>query len=74
MLQKRFPLFHSPAFCWNQSVLAMASGRPVWHGAVAFSCEVCRGITAFGRYYPDALATVRQTVVHAARRLAASLF
>ena len=40
---------HSPAFCWNQSVLAMASGRPVWHGALAFSCEVCRGITAYGQ-------------------------
>ena len=49
VLQKRFPLFHSPAFCWNQSVLAMASGRPVWHGALAFSCEVCRGITAYGQ-------------------------
>ncbi|MDV6195185.1 MULTISPECIES: hypothetical protein [Bacteroidales] len=48
-MNNAFPLFHSPAFCWNQSVLAMASGQVEWHGAVAFSCEVCRGITAFGQ-------------------------
>ncbi|MEO3567734.1 hypothetical protein ABG865_07595 [Phocaeicola vulgatus] len=57
----------APAF------LAVASGQLEWHGAVAFSFEVCRGITAFGRQHPDALATVRQTVVLAARRLAPSL-
>ncbi|MBD8000926.1 MULTISPECIES: hypothetical protein [Bacteroidaceae] len=71
---KRLPLFHYPALHWHQSVLAVASGRVDWHGAVAFSCEVCRGITACGRQHPDVLATVRQTVVLAARRLAASLF
>ncbi|EXY17677.1 hypothetical protein M077_2852 [Bacteroides fragilis str. 2-F-2  len=53
--------------------MAVASGQLEWHGAVAFSFEVCRGITAFGRQHPDALATVRQTVFLAARRLAPSL-
>ena len=52
----------------------VADGREEWHGAIALSYEICRGITAFGRYYHDALATVRQTVVPAARRLAPSLF
>ncbi|MBT8723441.1 hypothetical protein JQM96_12005 [Bacteroides uniformis] len=63
-------MFHYPALHWHQSVLAVASGQVEWHGAVAFSFEICRGITAFGRYYHDALATSWQAVVLAARRLA----
>ncbi|MCZ2695823.1 hypothetical protein O1364_07615 [Bacteroides fragilis] len=42
-------MFHSPALHWHQSVLAVASGQVEWRGAVAFSFEVCRGITAFGQ-------------------------
>lgn len=52
----------------------VADRRVEWHEAIALSYEICRGITASGRYYHDALATVRQTVVPAARRLATSLF
>ena len=51
----------------------MANVREEWRGASALSCEICRGITAFGQYYPDPRATVRQTVGLAARRLAPSL-
>lgn len=53
-----FPLFRSPAISGIRSVQEVADGREEWHGAIALSCEVCRGITAFGRYYNDALATV----------------
>lgn len=52
----------------------VADGREEWHGAIALSYEICRGITASGRYYHDALATPRKVVVPAARRLAPSLF
>ena len=69
-----FLLFLSPAISGIRSVQKEADGREEWHGAIALSYEICRGITAFGRYYHDALATVRQTVVPAARRLAPSLF
>ena len=37
------------------------------------SCEICRGITAFGQQHPGTLATPFQAVVLAARRLAPSL-
>lgn len=65
-----FLLFRSPAISGIRSVQKVADGREEWHGAIALSYEICRGITAFGRYCHDALATVRQTVVPAARRLA----
>ena len=69
-----FLLFRSPAINGTRSVQEVADGREEWHGAIALSCEICRGITAFGRYYHDALATPRKVVVPAARRLAPSLF
>lgn len=68
-----FLLFRSPAISGTRSVQEVADGRMEWHGAIALSYEVCRGITAFGRYYHDAPATPRRVVVRAARRLAASL-
>ena len=76
MIGQRTPflLFRSQATnntCLGQD---MADGRVEWHGAIALSYEICRGITAFGRYYHDALATSRKVVVPAARRLAPSLF
>ncbi len=67
-------LFHSPAISGIRPVQEVADRREEWHGAIALSCEICRGITAFGRYYHDALATPRKVVVPAARRLAPSLF
>ena len=69
-----FLLFRSPAISGIRSVQKVADEREEWHGAIALSYEICRGITAFGRYYHDALATVWQTVVPAARRLAPSPF
>jgi len=69
-----FLLFLSPAQNGTRSVQEVADGRVEWHGAIALSCEICRGITAFGRYYHDALATPRKIVVPAARRLAPSPF
>lgn len=69
-----FLLFRSPAINGTRSVQEVADGREEWHGAIALSCEICRGITAFGRYYHDALATPRKVVVPAARRLAPSPF
>ncbi|MDO4932493.1 MAG: hypothetical protein Q4E63_07620 [Prevotellaceae bacterium] len=69
-----FLLFRSPASTGIRPVQEMADGREEWHGAIALSCEICRGITAFGRYCHDALATPRKVVVPAARRLAPSLF
>lgn len=69
-----FLLFRSPAISGIRPVQEVADGREEWHGAIALSCEICRGITAFGRYYHDALATSRKVVVPAARRLAPSLF
>ena len=69
-----FLLFLSPAQNGTRSVQEVADGRVEWHGAIALSCEICRGITAFGRYYHDALATPRKVVVPAARRLAPSPF
>lgn len=69
-----FLLFRSPAISGIRSVQEMADGRVEWHGAIALSYEICRGITAFGRYYHDALATSRTVVVPAARRLAPSPF
>lgn len=69
-----FPLFRSPATSGTRSVQEVADGREEWQGAIALSYEICRGITAFGRYYHDALATPRKVVVPAARRLAPSLF
>lgn len=69
-----FLLFCSPAISGIRSVQKMADGREEWHGAIALSCEICRGITASERYYHDALATSRRVVVPAARRLAPSPF
>lgn len=69
-----FLLFYSPAVNGDCSVLEVADGREEWHGAIALSCEICRGITASGRYYHDALAPSRTVVVPAARRLAPLLF
>ena len=69
-----FLLCRSPATTGIRPMQEVADGREEWHGASALSCEICRGITAFGRYYHDPLATVRRTVVPAARRLAASFF
>lgn len=69
-----FPLFRSPATTDTRSVQKVADGRVEWQEATALSYEICRGITAFGRYYHDALATSRKVVVPAARRLAPSLF
>lgn len=65
-----FLMFRSPAINGIHSVQEVADRRVEWHGAIALSCEICRGITAFGRYYHDALATPRKVVVPAARRLA----
>lgn len=67
-------LFHSPAISGIRYVQEVADEREEWHGVIALSCEICRGITAFGRYYHDALATSRKVVVPAARRLAPSPF
>lgn len=69
-----FLLSLSPATSGTRPVQEVADGRVEWHGAIALSYEICRGITAFGRYYHDALATSRKVVVPAARRLAPSLF
>lgn len=69
-----FLLFRSLAISYIRFLLKVADGREKWHGAIALSCEICRGITAFGRYYHDALAPSRKVVVPAARRLAPSLF
>ncbi len=69
-----FLLFRSTALNGTDYVLKVADGWEDWHGAIALSCEICRGITAFGRYYHDALATSRKVVVPAARRLAPSPF
>lgn len=69
-----FLLFRSAAISGTRPVQEVADGRVEWHGAIALSYEICRGITAFGRYYHDALATSRKVVVPAARRLAPSLF
>lgn len=69
-----FLLFRSPAISGIRSAPEVAAGREEWHGAIALSCEICRGITASGRYYHDALATSRRVVVPAARRLAPSPF
>ena len=68
-----FPLFRSPAISGTRSVQEVADARVERHGAIALSYEICRGITASGRYYLDALATPRMVVVPAARRLAPSL-
>lgn len=68
-----FLLFRSPTISGIRSVQKVADEREEWHGAIALSYEICRGITAFGRYYHDTLATVWQPVVLAARRLAPSL-
>lgn len=67
-------MFRCPATTGTRSAQEVADARVEWHGAIALSCEICRGITASGRYYHDVLATVWQTVVPAARRLAPSLF
>lgn len=69
-----FLLFRSLAINGTHSVQEVADGREEWHGAIALNCEICRSITASGRYYHDALATSRMVVVPAARRLAPSLF
>lgn len=69
-----FLLFRSPALNGTDNVQEVADRRVEWHEAIALSFEICRGITAFGRYYHDALATPRKVVVPAARRLAPSLF
>lgn len=69
-----FLLSLSPTQDGTRFVQEVADGRVEWHGAIALSYEICRGITAFGRYYHDALATSRKVVVPAARRLAPSLF
>ena len=69
-----FLLFRSPAISGTRSVQEVADGREEWHGAIALSCEICRGITVSGRYYHDALTTPRKVVVSAARRLAPSPF
>ena len=69
-----FLLFRRSAISGIRPVQEVADGREEWHGAIALSCEICRGITASGRYYHDALATSRKVVVPAARRLAPSLF
>lgn len=69
-----FLLFRSAAISGIRPVQEVADGRVEWHGAIALSYEICRGITASGRYYHDALATPRKVVVPAARRLAPSLF
>ncbi len=69
-----FLLFRSPAISGTRSVQEVADGRMEWHGAIALSYEICRGITAFGRYCHDALATSRKVVVTATRRLAPFLF
>ena len=76
MARQRTPflLFRSLAISGIRSVQKVANGREEWHGARALSYERCRGITASGRYYHDALATSRKVVVPAARRLAPSLF
>ena len=67
-------MFRSPVLSDTHFKLEVAGERAEWHEAIALSYEICRGITAFGRYYHDALATPRKVVVLAARRLAPSLF
>ncbi|KAB4456809.1 hypothetical protein GAN75_09520 [Bacteroides thetaiotaomicron] len=69
-----FLLFRSPAINGTHSVQEVADRRGEWHGAIALSCEICRGITASGRYCHDALWAPRMVVVPAARRLAPSPF
>mgnify|MGYP003354135590 CR=1 FL=1 len=63
-----FLLFPNPETVRHLSVFSMANARDMWHEAPALSFEICRGITAFGQYYP-----YPQTVGLAARRLAPSL-
>ena len=66
-------LFPNPATVRHLSAFSMANARDMWHEASALSCEICRGITAFGQQHPGTLATPFQAVVLAARRLAPSL-
>ncbi|WP_196245482.1 hypothetical protein [Bacteroides fragilis] len=73
-LKPPFLLFLSPATSGIRPVQEVADAWVEWHGAIALSYEICRGITAFGRYYHDALATSRMVVVPASRRLAPSPF
>ena len=54
-LKPPFLLFLSPATSGIRPVQEVADARVEWHGAIALSYEICRGITAFGRYYHDAL-------------------
>ena len=68
-----FPLFPNLQAVWQRFANPMANVREVWRGASALSCEICRGITAFGQQHPGTLATPFQAVVLAARRLAPSL-
>lgn len=65
-----FLLFRSPALNGTDNVQEVADGRKEWHGALALSCEVCRGITVLWTALPRRLATPRKAVVPAARRLA----
>ena len=44
-----FPLFFNPATIRHTLGFSMANVREEWRGASALSCEICRGITAFGQ-------------------------
>ena len=68
----RFPVVPQSANCLVWFANPMANVREEWRGASALSCEICRGITAFGQQHPGTLATPFQAVVLAARRLAPS--
>lgn len=67
-------LFRSPAISGIRSVQEVADGREEWHGALALSYEVCRGITALRTATPRRPRNSPTVVVLAARRLAPSLF
>lgn len=44
-----FPLFLNLQAVWQWFANPMANVRVEWRGASALSCEICRGITAFGQ-------------------------
>ena len=58
-----FLLFLSPAISGIRSVQKVADGREEWHGAIALSYEVCRGITVLRTAKPRRLATPEMSLV-----------
>ena len=47
-----FLLFLSSAISGTRSVQEVADGRMEWHGAIALSYEICRGLTSLWSVIP----------------------